>query len=76
MDDVLRRRFEQQRNAAIGSSVGDGESGQGNQAKDILRRSFERTADEVREQQTQGEETRRERAMRYWKEANNESEEQ
>lgn len=76
MNEDLRRKFERQRSAAIGSSSeGERDPGQRNQAMDILRRSFERHAGEVREQQEQVEEARRERAMRYWNEAKTEQEE-
>jgi hypothetical protein len=53
MNEALRKRFERQRSAAIGSSEVVRGAGQGNQAKDILRASFERHANEHREQQEQ-----------------------
>ena len=74
MDEALRRRFERQREAAIGSS-GAEDSGQSNQAMEVLRRSFERHAGDRREQQEQVQQTRQQRAMKFWQEASNETEE-
>jgi hypothetical protein len=62
MSRDIRRKLEEQR---------AGES----QAKDLLQRSFERHQNEKHHEREQADETRKQRALQYWKEASNESKE-